>query len=117
MMGAAAPSDLRASFLAPPAFPAPPAPDLRIDARALRERIEALSRFGRPAGGTFADGVSRVAYSDADIEGRRYVTDLMKAAGLQPRIDPAGKIFATRPGAEPPLSPILFGSHIHPLPG
>ena len=37
----------------------------------LRERIEALSMFGRPAGGTFADGVSRVAYSDADVAGRQ----------------------------------------------
>jgi N-carbamoyl-L-amino-acid hydrolase len=113
MMGAAAATDLRASF---PAFPVPPAPDLRIDARVLRERLEALSRFGRPAGGTFADGVSRVAYSDADIEGRRYVMELMKAVGLQPRIDPAGNIFATRPGAEPRLPPILFGSHIDSVP-
>ena len=100
-----------------PAHPAPPAPDRRVDARALRERIEALSQFGRPAGGVFADGVSRTAYSDADIEGRRYVMELMKAAGLQPRIDPAGNIFATRPGAEPRLPPILFGSHIDSVPG
>ena len=42
-----------------------------IDAEALRQRIEALSAFGRPAGGTFADGVSRVAYSDADVAGRK----------------------------------------------
>jgi len=27
--------------------------------------------FGRPAGGSFADGVSRIAYSDADVAGRR----------------------------------------------
>jgi beta-ureidopropionase / N-carbamoyl-L-amino-acid hydrolase len=120
MMGAAAATDLRASrraFPAHPALPAPPAPDLRIDARALRERIEALSKFGRPAGGAFADGVSRIAYSDADIEGRRYVMELMKAAALQPRIDPAGNIFATRSGTEPRLPPILFGSHIDSVPG
>ena len=36
--------------------------------------------FGRPEGGTFADGVSRVAYSDADVGGRQYVMDLMRAA-------------------------------------
>ena len=42
----------------------------RVDGGRLRERLETLSRFGRPAGGTFADGVSRVAYSDADIAGR-----------------------------------------------
>jgi hypothetical protein len=38
-------------------------PPARVDALALRQRIEALSVFGRPSGGTFADGVGRVAYS------------------------------------------------------
>src|SRR6476659_9772067 len=88
----ATPIALATSFLGPqsnrPALPAPPAlPALRVDSRKLRERIETLSVFGRPAGGTFADGVSRTAYSDADVEGRRYVTAEMKAAGLLPHID------------------------------
>jgi N-carbamoyl-L-amino-acid hydrolase len=87
-----------------------------IDATALRQRIEALSVFGRPADGGFADGVSRVAYTDADIAGRRYVMDLMTGAGLKPRVDPAGNIFAVRPGTEPALPPILFGSHIDSVP-
>jgi N-carbamoyl-L-amino-acid hydrolase len=89
---------------------------VRVDAAALRQRIEALSVFGRPPGGTFADGVSRVAYSDADVAGRRYVMDLMRSAGLAPRIDPAGNICARREGAEPRLPPILFGSHIDSVP-
>src|SRR5947207_7800609 len=88
----------------------------RVDARTLRQRIEALSAFGRPAGGGFADGVRRVAYSDADVEGRRYVMAQMTRAGLQPRIDPAGNIFAGRPGTETGLPPILFGSHIDSVP-
>src|SRR5438445_5579949 len=82
----------------------------RVDPRALRERLEALSIFGRPPGGVFADGVSRVAYSDADVEGRRYVIGLMKAAQLEPRIDPGGNVFGRRAGTEPALPPILFGS-------
>ena len=41
----------------------------------------------------------------------------MSAAGLQPRIDPAGNIFARREGTEPRLPPILFGSHIDSVPG
>lgn len=88
----------------------------RIDADRLRQEIEALSVFGRPDGGTFADGVSRVAYSDADISGRRYVMDLMREIDLTPRIDPAGNIFASRAGQEPALAPILFGSHIDSVP-
>jgi N-carbamoyl-L-amino-acid hydrolase len=90
---------------------------VRVDAVKLRQRIEFLSVFGRPAGGTFADGVSRTAYSDADVEGRRYVMAEMTAAGLQPRIDPAGNIFARRAGSEASLPPILFGSHIDSVPG
>jgi beta-ureidopropionase / N-carbamoyl-L-amino-acid hydrolase len=93
-----------------------PGPDLKIDAAALRARLEKLSEFGRPAGGAFADGVSRVAYSEADIAGRTYVIGLMRAAGLEPRIDPAGNIFARRDGREPSLPPILFGSHIDSVP-
>ena len=88
----------------------------RVDALALRQRIEALSVFGRPSGGTFADGVSRVAYSDADVAGRRYTIDLMRAAGLDPRVDPAGNIFGRRAGTDASLPPILFGSHIDSVP-
>lgn len=88
----------------------------RVDASSLRARLEALSLFGRPAGGSFADGVSRVAYSDADVAGRKYVIDLMRAAGLDPRIDPAGNIFGRRAGTDASLPPILFGSHIDSVP-
>jgi N-carbamoyl-L-amino-acid hydrolase len=92
------------------------APEARVDGLKLRERLEALSVFGRPEGGTFADGVSRVAYSDADLAGRRYVMSLMRAAGLTPRVDPAGNIFGRRDGANASLPPILFGSHIDSVP-
>ena len=88
----------------------------RIDGGRLRQRIERLSTFGRPAGGTFADGVTRIAYSEADVDGRRFVMAEMKAAGLQPRIDPAGNIFARREGSAAGLPPILFGSHIDSVP-
>jgi N-carbamoyl-L-amino-acid hydrolase len=91
-------------------------PSARVDAIALRQRLEALSQFGRSPGGAFADGVSRVAYSDADLAGRRYVIDLMRAAGLEPRIDTAGNIFGRRAGADAALPPILFGSHIDSVP-
>ncbi|HYK48340.1 MAG TPA: hypothetical protein VEU94_01340, partial [Terriglobales bacterium] len=40
----------------------PDSSDLRIDAARLQQSLEGLSVYGRPAGGTFADGVSRVAY-------------------------------------------------------
>jgi N-carbamoyl-L-amino-acid hydrolase len=78
--------------------------------------LEDLSVFGRPSGGTFADGVSRIAYSDADVAGRKFVMDLMRKAGLDPKIDTAGNIHATRKGSRPSLKPIVFGSHIDSVP-
>jgi N-carbamoyl-L-amino-acid hydrolase len=87
-----------------------------VNAARLRSRLEALSVYGRPTGAGFDGGVSRVAYSDADIAGRAYVTGLMREAGLQPRIDPAGNIFARRDGRDRGAPPILFGSHIDSVP-
>jgi len=98
------------------ALAATDADNLRINADRLRQSLEGLSVFGRPAGGTFSDGVSRVAFSDADVAGRKYAMDLMRAAGLDPRIDAAGSIFGERAGSDRSLKPILFGSHIDSVP-
>lgn len=88
----------------------------RINAVRLQQNLEGLSVYGRPSGGSFAEGVSRVAYSDADVAGRNYVMGLMRAAGLTPRTDAAGNILALRPGSGQSLKPILFGSHIDSVP-
>jgi N-carbamoyl-L-amino-acid hydrolase len=94
------------------ALPAQSAPSLRVDGDRLRAMLEGLSRFGRPEGGSFADGVSRTAYSDADIAGRAYVMGLMREAGLNPVIDPAGNIIGRRAGTDKGTKPIIIGSHI-----
>lgn len=99
------PSAVRATTAAAPA----------IDAGRLQRRLEQLSTFGRPTGGTFGSGVSRVAYSDADVAARAWLMQEMKAAGFEPRIDPAGNIFARREGTTT-APPILFGSHIDSVP-
>ena len=92
-----------------------------IDAVRLRRRLEHLSTFGRPEGGTFASGVSRVAYSDADRAARAWLLDEMRGAGLTPRVDPVGNVFATWPSSAVSSVasrqlPILFGSHIDSVP-
>ena len=91
--------------------------DTRVDAVALRERLEELSVFGRPAGGTFADGVSRVAYSDADVAGRQLRHGSDARGG--PRAAHRSRRQHLRPArrhAMPSLPPILFGSHIDSVP-
>ncbi|HQZ16793.1 MAG TPA: Zn-dependent hydrolase [Vicinamibacteria bacterium] len=94
-----------------PAF-AQTAPPLRTNAGRLRKRLEDLSVFGRPAGGTFADGVSRTGFSDADVEAHAWLQREMRTIGLEPKVDAAGNVSALRAGTVPGLAPILFGSHI-----
>lgn len=89
------------------------AADLHINAKRMEDRIAALSQFGKNPEG----GVSRVAFSDADIAGRNYIQTLMKEVGLQVRIDTAGNIIGSRESSNPSLAPILFGSHIDSVPG
>ena len=91
--------------------------DLRVNDARLQRSLEELSVFGRIKGGTFADGVSRYAYSDADVEGRKYAMQLMRDAELDPKVDAAGNIVGHRQGSNSSLKPILFGSHIDSVPG
>ena len=73
--------------------------------------LQKLGEFGKNPEG----GVSRVGFTKADIAGRAYVIGLMREAGLEVRIDPAGNIFGRRSGSEK-LPVLLFGSHIDSVP-
>ena len=87
-------------------------PELRVDGTRVNAHLQALSAFGRNPGG----GVSRIAYSDADLEGRSYATGLMRAAGLEVSIDVAGNLVGRRTGRDPSLRPLVMGSHIDSVP-
>ncbi|MBT5218557.1 MAG: Zn-dependent hydrolase, partial [Woeseia sp.] len=89
------------------------AQEFSADPDRIEERIQALGRFGENAEG----GVSRLAFSDADLAGREYIKGLMQQAGLQVRVDTAGNIIGRREGSESDLAPIMFGSHIDSVPG
>src|SRR5438128_6350921 len=85
---------------------------LRVNGARLNEYLKALSEFGKNPQG----GVSRVAYSEADRQGREYVLGLMRAAKLDTSIDAAGNLTGRRAGSDNSLKPILFGSHIDSVP-
>lgn len=78
----------------------------------IQQRIIELSKFGADPQG----GVSRVAFSDADIAGREYIKKLMQEAGLVVRVDTAGNIIGRRDGSDPKLPAIMTGSHIDSVP-
>jgi N-carbamoyl-L-amino-acid hydrolase len=86
---------------------------LAVNGDRIQQHIAALARFGTNPDG----GVSRVAFSEADIAGRDYVKKLMQEAGLTVRVDTAGNILGRRDGSNAKLPPILIGSHIDSVPG
>ena len=103
-----------ACIFALPASAAPAdSPSSGVSASRMAERIEALSQFGANPEG----GVSRVAFSDADVAGREYIRELMREAGLEVRVDAAGNLIGRREGSDPGLPVIMFGSHIDSVPG
>jgi N-carbamoyl-L-amino-acid hydrolase len=85
---------------------------LRVQASRIMQHLNDLSQYGRNPQG----GVSRVAYSDADRQGREYAMRLMRDAGLEVGVDAAANIIGSRAGSDPSLKPLLIGSHIDSVP-
>src|SRR5262245_7321790 len=85
---------------------------LRVNGKRLSDHLAALSEFGKNPFG----GVSRVAYTEADKQGRDYVMGLMRAARLDTAIDAAGNLVGRRAGSDPRLPSLIFGSHIDSVP-
>lgn len=84
----------------------------KVSRQRIEDRIQALAKFGQNENG---HGY-RVAYTQGDIEGRKWFMDLMQKAGLNPRIDAGGNIIGRRAGNNSALKPIAFGSHIDMVP-
>jgi beta-ureidopropionase / N-carbamoyl-L-amino-acid hydrolase len=87
---------------------------LRVNGTRLNANLQALAEFGKNPQG----GVTRLAYSEADRQGREYVMGLMRAAKLDVSIDAAGNIIGRRhaAGGETKMPPLVLGSHIDSVP-
>lgn len=85
---------------------------LRVNGARLNKHLSELAEFGKNPQG----GVSRLAYSEADLRARDYVMGLMRAAKLDVSIDAAGNIIGRRAGSDSKMKPLLFGSHIDSVP-
>jgi N-carbamoyl-L-amino-acid hydrolase len=70
--------------------------------------LRTLAEFGKA--GT---GVNRPAFSDADLEGRRWLMGQMQAAGLETVIDGIGNVYGRSPDV---AQSILIGSHSDSVP-
>jgi N-carbamoyl-L-amino-acid hydrolase len=83
-----------------------------VNGARLNANLDTLSQIGRNAKG----GVTRVAYTEEDRQGRAAVMDLMRQAGLEVRIDAAGNLIGRRAGTDSSLPPIAMGSHVDSVP-
>src|SRR5215472_14801633 len=83
-----------------------------LDGARLLSDLEHLATIGAdPAG-----GVSRLAYSAADVEARGWVRDTMLDLGMEVRRDEALNVIGRYPGVEAGLKPIALGSHTDTVP-
>ncbi|MGI8564071.1 MAG: Zn-dependent hydrolase [Candidatus Dormibacter sp.] len=83
-----------------------------IDGERLLRDIEELNRLGAEPG----PGTNRVAYSPADMAGRRLVADWLRELGFSVSKDEAGNVSAVLQGTADGLAPIALGSHTDTVP-
>ena len=88
-----------------------PAGSTSINSARLNSHLTTLGQIGRDE-----FGMQRVAFSRHDVDGRDYVSGLMRAAGMSVRIDPAGNIIGRSEGSDPSLPAIVLGSHTDTVP-
>lgn len=62
------------------------------------------------------EGVNRLAFTDADWEGRQYIIDCMIDAGLDVEIDGFGNVIGYKIGTNPNLPVVMVGSHTDSVP-
>jgi N-carbamoyl-L-amino-acid hydrolase len=79
----------------------------RVDGGRLMKRLDELAKRGAREDG----GCNRLAFTDADKEGRDLVTGWMRELGMKVSIDAIGNAVALRPGLEDG-PPVMVGSHI-----
>src|SRR5208337_2478522 len=84
----------------------------RISSVRLHETITALSKIGRQSTG----GITRLTFSKADIEARKYVSDLIRQAGMYVSIDKFGNIIGRSLNATYDAPTVACGSHIDTAP-
>jgi len=86
--------------------------DLKANQQRVMEELHRLAEFSDAP----APAVTRVVFSEADLEARRFVKGECAAAGLAVREDAVGNTFARWAGAEPDLPAVGTGSHIDAIP-
>src|SRR5579863_1481157 len=85
---------------------------IEIDRERLIAELDALGAISQEP----APVVTRVVFTEADVEARTYTKSLCRDAGLEVREDAVGNTFARWVGENPALEPVGTGSHIDAIP-
>ncbi|KAK3140150.1 hypothetical protein QOZ80_5AG0396720 [Eleusine coracana subsp. coracana] len=83
-----------------------------VDSESLQRQIDELASFSDSP----APSVTRVLYSDKDVQARSYIKGIMNQLGLSVREDAVGNIFGRWEGSEPGLGAVATGSHVDAIP-
>ncbi|MCO5590996.1 hypothetical protein L7F22_044972 [Adiantum nelumboides] len=86
--------------------------DLTVDILGLQKQIDELASFSDSP----SPSVTRILYTEADVNARRYIKNLMDASGLKVREDGVGNIFGRWEGSDSSAAGIATGSHIDAIP-
>ena len=81
---------------------------LRVNGDRLWSRLMQMAEIGATAGG----GCNRQALTDADMAGRKLLSQWAEAAGCRVRVDAVGNLFVRRSGSEDGLPVVMTGSHL-----
>ncbi len=94
------------------------ATDLQVDAQRLLSELQQLAGFTHceQTGQPEVCAVTRIVFSDDDMQARTWLKGLYAEAGLSVREDAVGNTFARWEGAEPGAGAVGTGSHTDAIP-
>jgi N-carbamoyl-L-amino-acid hydrolase len=87
-------------------------PQVNVDLDRVSAELETLAGFSDAA----APAVTRVLFSPVDMQARRYIESLCRAANLEVRTDAVGNMFARWNGSQSQLPAVGTGSHCDAIP-
>ncbi|MFD1362859.1 Zn-dependent hydrolase [Lentibacillus salinarum] len=85
---------------------------MQVNIERIQKHIETLSGFTQTPG----NGVTRLSYSQEDLQAREYIKQQMKAYGLTVREDGIGNIFGKLEGKIQDAPSVMVGSHFDSVP-
>jgi N-carbamoyl-L-amino-acid hydrolase len=85
---------------------------MEINIQRLQREIDELAGISEQP----APAVTRVLFSEADLQARQFVNDLCREAGLALHEDAIGNLFVRWTGSNTSLPPVATGSHIDAIP-